>query len=87
MPFVALIVGPYTLKGKTESILKIFHLKKSIPYNLGFKLVPTKKLRKKLLDDIKEIFSKYSNSQDRINLREKWSTVGSKEDKFMKCIE
>jgi hypothetical protein len=62
MPFVALIVGPYSLKGKNESILKIFHLRKSIPYNLGYKLVPTKKLRKRLIADIKEIFTKYSNS-------------------------
>jgi hypothetical protein len=87
MPFVALIVGPYSVKGKTESLLNIFHLKKSLPYSLGYKLVPTHKLRKNMIEEVKELFVRYCKSLDKINLKEKWSTVGTKEDKLMKCLE
>jgi hypothetical protein len=44
------------------------------------------RLRKKLLYDIKDIFKKYRNSQDKINLKEKWCNLADKEEKFLKCI-
>jgi hypothetical protein len=59
MPFVALIVGPYSSKGKNESLIKIFHLRKGTPYSLGFRQAPTTALRKEILNEIKKLFSKY----------------------------
>lgn len=74
MPFVALIVGPYSMKGKNDSLIKIFHLKKNIPYSLGFKHVPCDGVRKELLLEIKKLFSTYKVSKDKIDLTERWST-------------
>lgn len=45
------------------------------------------RLRKKLLYDIKDIFKKYRNSLDKINLKEKWYNSSDKEDKFLKCLQ
>ena len=33
------------------------------------------------------LFQKYKSSTDTINFKEKWSTVGTKEDKLIKCLE
>jgi hypothetical protein len=87
MPFIALIVGPYSVKGKNDSLVKIFHLKKNIPYSLAFKQVPCIGVRKELLHEMKKLFMKYKFSKDKIELAEKWTLVGSKEEKFIKCLK
>lgn len=79
MPFLALIIGPYTVKNKYESLIKIFHLKNNLPYNLGYKQVPSNKLRKDILHEMKELFKKYSSNPDSINLQDKWSTQHTRE--------
>lgn len=86
MPFVALIVGPYSTKGKNESLTKIFHLRKGTPYSLGFRQVPCRTLKKELLNEMKRLFMKYQNSSDKIDFSEKWNLMFSKEDKFIKCM-
>ena len=62
-------------------------MKQNIPYNLNFKSVPSSILKKRLLEDFKLIFEKYKHSSDKMNLTEKWSTVGTIEDKLVKCLE
>ena len=60
LPFVALIIGPYSSKKKTESLCKIFHLvKDKNPYSLNFKQMPSTKLRKSFIGEILEILTKY----------------------------
>lgn len=49
--------------------------------------MPCTKLRKSLLDEIKEIFSKYCNHKDTINLKEKWTSIKTREDKLVETIE
>ena len=80
-------MSPYNLKGKNESTIKIFSLKNKDAYNLSFKNTPCTILKKRLIEDFKQVVSKFKESKDKINLKEKWSTVGSKEDKLVKCLE
>ena len=49
--------------------------------------MPSTKLRKKLVYDIKDLFKKYKSSQDKINLKEKWCSLMDKEEKFLKCLQ
>jgi hypothetical protein len=49
--------------------------------------MPTKKLRKALVYEVKEIFVKYKLHKDRINLREKWCYGQTREDKLVGAIE
>jgi len=74
MPFVALIVGPYSVKGKNNSLIKIFHLKRNTPYSLGYKHVPCTGIRKDILLEIKKLFGTYRDSKDKIDLTERWSS-------------
>lgn len=59
LPFIALIVGPYTNKKKNDSLLKIFHLNKNVPYSLNFKYTSCSRLRKNILLEIKDLFNSY----------------------------
>lgn len=87
MPFIALIMGPYSVKGKNDSLIKIFHLKKNTPYSLAFKQVPCTGVRKELLHEMKKLFIKYKCSKDKIELSEKWTVLLTKEEKFIKCLK
>lgn len=49
--------------------------------------MPTKRLRKALIIEIKEIFLKYKTHNDRINLKEKWYAGQTREDKLIDVIE
>lgn len=49
--------------------------------------MPTRKLRKALVQEIKEILCKYKTHKDRINLREKWCAGSTREDKLVDVIE
>ena len=86
MPFVALIIGPYSVKNKNDSLIKIFHLKKNVPYNLAFKNVPSTKLRKAMITELKDLFTKYKINIDKINLKEKWTSNMSREAKLIKSL-
>jgi hypothetical protein len=61
MPFIGLIIGPYTQKSKAESLMKIFLVKDQQPYTLNYKQLPTTMLCKTLLEEIKQLFSKYKD--------------------------
>jgi len=62
LPFLGLIIGPYSQKNRNESLCKVFHLvKEKQPFSLNYRPLPTKKLRKGLVDDIREILYKYQN--------------------------
>lgn len=87
MPFIALIIGPYSSKGRSESLCKVFHLvREKTPYSLNFKQIPSKKLKKGLMQEIKEILVKYANHQDLINLKEMWAGQTTREEKLMETI-
>ena len=50
LPFIGLIIGPYSQKGRNESLLKIFHIvNERQPYSLSFKQMPSTRLRKSLI--------------------------------------
>ena len=88
LPFLGLIIGPYSQKNRNEALCKVFHIvKEKQPFSLSFKQVPTKKLRKGLIDDIREILMKYQKHEDKINLREKWSGQLTREGKLVEAIE
>lgn len=53
LPFIALIIGPYSVKHRSESLCKIFHLvKEKTPFSLNFKYMLTGKIRKSLITEI-----------------------------------
>lgn len=88
LPFLALIIGPYSQKNRNESLLKVFHLvKEKQPFSLNYRVLPAKKLRKGLVQELKDILLKYQNHQDRINLREKWGGSWTREDKLGEAID
>ncbi len=83
MPFLALIIGPYSQKNKTESLLKIFHIQggnsnKTLalskgdypkPYELSYKILPCNKLRKSFLGvELKGLLQHYRDHRDLIDL-------------------
>eukprot|EP00347_Sterkiella_histriomuscorum_P005805 403355203 len=87
MPFVALIIGPYSTKNRNESLQKVFHLiKEKQPFSLIYKQMPSRKIRRALVLEIKELFIQYKSHKDRINLREKWSPGQTREDKLVDVI-
>ena len=49
--------------------------------------MPSRKLRRALILEIKELFIKYKSHKDRINLREKWSSGQTREDKLIDVID
>jgi hypothetical protein len=62
MPFVALIIGPYSVRNRCEALCKVFHLvRERAPFSLTIRTVPAKKLKKNLVQDIKEILEKYAD--------------------------
>jgi hypothetical protein len=92
LPYLAAIIGPYTQKSKTESLLKIFHLvgggPKSAqskepplpkPFELPYKMLPCTKLRKSFFEvEIKNLIGYYRGHRDLINLKVRWGgTAGS----------
>ncbi|CDW86052.1 histone h2a deubiquitinase mysm1 [Stylonychia lemnae] len=88
LPFIALIIGPYSTKNKNESLCKVFHLvKEKQPFSLNFKQLPNKKMRKALINEIKDILMKYKAHQDKINLKEKWCAGYTREEKLVEAIE
>jgi hypothetical protein len=88
LPFLGLIIGPYSSKNKNESLQKIFHvIKEKQPFSLNFKSLPTKKLRKGLIHELKDLYKKYQTHQDRINLKERWSGTHSREEKLQDAID
>lgn len=86
LPYLAAIIGPYTQKSKTESLLKIFHLvgggPKSAqskepplpkPFELPYKMLPCTKLRKSFFEvEIKNLIGYYRGHKDLINLKVRW---------------
>ena len=85
MPFLALIIGPYSQKNKVESLLNIFHLSKGgassrgdqlKPYNLSFKTLSCTKLKKSFLgNELKILMASYKGHKDLINLKGRWSNA------------
>lgn len=49
--------------------------------------MPTKRLRRAVLVDLKEIFQKYKTHKDKINMRDKWYAGQTREDKLITVIE
>ena len=87
MPYLAAIIGPYTQKGKIESLLKVFHIVNGKntsgscgnnnfpkPYDLPFKMLPCTKLRKSFFEvELKNLIGYYRGHRDLINLKAKWT--------------
>lgn len=50
-PFLGVIIGPYYNQKAMESIFKVFHNKKGVPFSLTHRLMPVtqKVIRKELL--------------------------------------
>mmetsp|Transcript_3572 Transcript_3572/g.2600 ORF Transcript_3572/g.2600 Transcript_3572/m.2600 type:complete len:147 (-) Transcript_3572:126-566(-) len=87
MPFLALIVGPYSVKGKNDSLLKVFHLKKKVPFALSLRQVPCTGLRRSIISEIKKLFEEFKQSPDKINLNERWTDDSSKKDKLIASVK
>lgn len=49
--------------------------------------MPSTKLQKSLLEEIKELFAKYFKHQDTINLKENWTASKTREDKLLDVIK
>ncbi|TNV85286.1 hypothetical protein FGO68_gene10664 [Halteria grandinella] len=83
LPFLALIIGPYSQKNRVESLLRIFHLSGSTskqdsgkPFNLIYKNLPQAKLKKSFLNkELKNLLAGYKGHKDLINLKARWSTA------------
>lgn len=87
-PFLGVIIGPYYNTKCADSLLKIFHNKKGIPYSLTYRLLPTSALRKTFWEDTIELFVKYKLSIDKIDFEHKWGNAKeTKRSKFLKSIE
>jgi hypothetical protein len=88
LPFIGLIIGPYSQKNRNESLCKVFHIvKEKLPFSLSFRSLPSKKLRKGLIEDVKELLIKYRKHQDKIDLTEKWNGTLTREGKLMEAID
>ncbi len=98
LPYLAAIIGPYSQKGKTESLLKIFHLVGTTggcqsykgdfpkPFDLPFKTLPCTKLRKSFFEvELKNLLVRYKTHRDLIDLTVKWSNK-TREDKMMEAL-
>lgn len=48
-PFIAAIIGPYYDQQREESLLKVFHNKKKVPYSLQIRQLPAKVLHERVL--------------------------------------
>jgi SPX domain protein involved in polyphosphate accumulation len=49
--------------------------------------MPSTKLRKSLINEIKDQFIKYKDHKDRIDMKEKWNSTGTREKKLIKALE
>lgn len=83
LPFLALIIGPYSQKNRVESLLNIFHLagggitgSNPKPFNLSYKTLPCTKLKKSFLGaELKTLLASYRDHKDLINLKARWSNA------------
>lgn len=48
-PFIAAIIGPYFDQSKEESLLKLFHNKRKVPFSLQMRQLPSKTLSARVL--------------------------------------
>jgi len=49
--------------------------------------MPSRKLRKGLIPELKDLLLKYRNHQDSIDLHEKWSGVLTREEKLAEALD
>jgi hypothetical protein len=66
----------------------VFHIvKEKHPFSLSYRSLPSKKLRKGLVEDIRDLLAKYRKHQDKIDLTEKWNGTLTREGKLMEALD
>ena len=92
-PFVGFIVGPYSPKlnsWKVVSEFTCFYLsyeEGTKPYELKVQIVPQKKIHKRVVEEIKDIFKTSLGASDQVNLADKWKGKMTRHEKFRKWIK
>lgn len=59
LPFVAVIIGPYHDQSSPDSLLKVFHNKKNLPYSLTYRQLPAEQLGSRVFQQVRSLLQKY----------------------------